>query len=148
MLTRKINLQYFLMRTNEQQKKRNVNYFSCENSVMAKKSIYHASFQSVLKEVRQINITNIFFGEYFSIDKRSPSPEPFGFGFGGYGGRFGLGGYGGYYGGRHGFGRSFGRGRFYGRGFRRALGTGLILGGAAFGGALIGAGFAQNGFGK
>merc|ERR1712029_532105 len=50
--------------------------------------------------------------------------------------------YGGYGGG---YGRSFGgRGRRRG-GFRRALGTGLILGTAAFGGALIGAGLAQNG---
>ena len=36
-------------------KKRNVNYFSCENSVMVKKSIYHASFQSVkIKIVKNV----------------------------------------------------------------------------------------------
>ena len=35
-------------------KKRNVNYFSCENSVMVRKSIYHASFQSVKTESLKI----------------------------------------------------------------------------------------------
>ena len=64
-----------------------------------------------------------------------------------------IGGYG-----RRGYGRSFGRPGFFGRGRRhhgrglgglgRVIGPGLIIGGAAFGGALIGAGLAQNGFGK
>ena len=92
------------------------------------------------------------------IVKRAPTPQfslPSGFGgFGDFGGYPSFGG--GY--GRRGYGRSFGNPRFFGRGRRhrghglgglgRVIGPGLIIGGAAFGGALIGAGLAQNGFGK
>merc|ERR1712129_288678 len=89
--------------------------------------------------------------------KRSPQPQFFGgfgqqFGGGGFGRQFGRGGFGrGGFGrsfggfGRGGFGRSFGgfgrgrgRGFGFGRGGGRLITTGLVIGGAALAGGLIG----------
>jgi hypothetical protein len=77
--------------------------------------------------------------------KRSPEPQFFG-GFGqqyGGGGGFGRGGFGRSFGGfGRGRGRGFGRGRGrsfgFGRGGGRLITTGLVIGGAALAGGLIG----------
>merc|ERR1712051_1062254 len=80
--------------------------------------------------------------ESVRLVKRSPQPQFFGgfggsdFGGGGFGRQFGRGGFG-----RGGFGR-FGRGRGrgfgFGRGGGRLITTGLVIGGAALAGGLIG----------
>merc|ERR1712008_371281 len=83
--------------------------------------------------------------ENVRLVKRSPEPQFFGgfgqqFGGGGFGRQFGRGGFG-----RGGFGRSFGgfgrgrgRGFGFGRGGGRLITTGLVIGGAALAGGLIG----------
>merc|ERR1712008_468008 len=83
--------------------------------------------------------------ENVRLVKRSPQPQFFGgfgqqFGGGGFGRQFGRGSFG-----RGGFGRSFGgfgrgrgRGFGFGRGGGRLITTGLVIGGAALAGGLIG----------
>ena len=79
-------------------------------------------------------------------NKRSPAPKPFfglfrrrGFGYGygyrSFGGGYGYGGYGRSFGGGYGYG-GYGYGGGYGRG--RLLRAGLVVGGAALAGGLIG----------